>query len=45
MSSHSQATATTARSAIVVEAPIERAFRVFTEDLARQRGAVSLPSS
>src|SRR5437764_15223750 len=35
MSSHSQATATTARSAIVVEAPIERAFRVFTEDFDR----------
>src|SRR5437763_9725366 len=35
MSSHSQATATTARSAIVVDAPIERAFRVFTEDFDR----------
>jgi uncharacterized protein YndB with AHSA1/START domain len=32
MSSHTQAAATTARSSIVVEAPIERAFRVFTED-------------
>lgn len=32
MSSHSQAPATTVRSAIVVEAPIERAFRVFTEE-------------
>ena len=29
------ATATTARSSIVVEAPIERAFRVFTEDFGR----------
>src|SRR5436190_1656466 len=35
MSSHTQATATTVRSAIVVEAPIERAFRVFTEDFDR----------
>ena len=35
MSSHTQATATTAHSAIVVEAPIERAFRVFTEDFDR----------
>jgi hypothetical protein len=32
MSSHTQAAATTVRSSIVVEAPIERAFRVFTED-------------
>src|SRR5919198_578027 len=30
-----QATATTVRSSIVVEAPIERAFRVFTEDFGR----------
>src|SRR6266542_5952948 len=29
------ATATTVRSSIVVEAPIERAFRVFTEDFGR----------
>src|SRR5438046_5657547 len=35
MSSHTQTTATTVRSAIVVEAPIERAFRVFTEDFDR----------
>src|SRR6059058_5773977 len=35
MSSHTQATATTAHSAIVVEAPIERAFRAFTEDFDR----------
>jgi uncharacterized protein YndB with AHSA1/START domain len=35
MSSHTQATATTVRTAIVVEAPIERAFRVFTEDFDR----------
>ena len=35
MSSHTQATATSVRSAIVVEAPIERAFRVFTEDFDR----------
>jgi uncharacterized protein YndB with AHSA1/START domain len=32
MSSHTQAAATTVRSSIVVEAPIERAFRVFTEE-------------
>jgi uncharacterized protein YndB with AHSA1/START domain len=32
MSTHTQATATIVRTAIVVEAPIERAFRVFTED-------------
>lgn len=31
MSTHTQATATTVRSSIVVEAPIERAFAVFTE--------------
>jgi uncharacterized protein YndB with AHSA1/START domain len=35
MSIHTQATATSVRSAIVVEAPIERAFRVFTEDFDR----------
>lgn len=35
MSTHTQATATSVRSAIVVEAPIERAFRVFTEDFDR----------
>jgi uncharacterized protein YndB with AHSA1/START domain len=35
MSTHTQATVTTIRSAIVVEAPIERAFRVFTEDFDR----------
>ena len=32
MSSHTQAAATTVRSSIVVEAPIDRAFRVFTEE-------------
>ena len=32
MSSHTQAASTTVTSSIVVEAPIERAFRVFTED-------------
>jgi hypothetical protein len=35
MSTHTQATATTVRRAIVVQAPIERAFRVFTEDFDR----------
>jgi uncharacterized protein YndB with AHSA1/START domain len=35
MSTHSQATATSVRAAIVVEAPIDRAFRVFTEDFDR----------
>ena len=32
MSTHTQMTATTIRSSIVVDAPIDRAFRVFTED-------------
>lgn len=32
MNTHTQATATTVRHSIVVEAPLERAFRVFTED-------------
>jgi uncharacterized protein YndB with AHSA1/START domain len=32
MSTHTQVAATSVRSSIVVEAPIERAFRVFTED-------------
>ena len=32
MSTHTQMTATTVRSSIVVDAPIDRAFRVFTED-------------
>jgi uncharacterized protein YndB with AHSA1/START domain len=32
MSSHTQAAETTVRRSIVVEAPLERAFRVFTED-------------
>src|SRR5262249_5761479 len=32
MSTHTQTTATSIHIAIVVEAPIERAFRVFTED-------------
>ena len=35
MDTHTQATGTSVRSAIVVEAPIERAFRVFTEDFDR----------
>jgi uncharacterized protein YndB with AHSA1/START domain len=35
MSTNTQATATSVRAAIVVEAPIERAFRVFTEDFDR----------
>ena len=35
MNTHTQATATTVRSAIVVQAPIERAFRVFIEDFDR----------
>ena len=33
MSTHTQATASTVRLAIVVEAPLERAFRVFTEQM------------
>ena len=32
MSTHTQRAATTIRSSIVVDAPIDRAFRVFTED-------------
>ena len=32
MSTHTQMTATTIRSSIVVDVPIDRAFRVFTED-------------
>lgn len=32
MSTHTQAAATAIRSSIVVQAPIERAFRVFTKD-------------
>ena len=35
MSTHTQATPTSIRTAIVVDAPIERAFRVFTEDFDR----------
>jgi len=35
MSTHSQATASTVRCAVVVDAPIEKAFRVFTEDFDR----------
>jgi DNA-binding transcriptional ArsR family regulator/uncharacterized protein YndB with AHSA1/START domain len=35
MSSHTQTPARTVRSTIVVEAPIERAFRVFTEEFDR----------
>jgi uncharacterized protein YndB with AHSA1/START domain len=35
MSTHTQAAATSVHCAIVVEAPIERAFRVFTEDFDR----------
>jgi uncharacterized protein YndB with AHSA1/START domain len=35
MSTHTQATATTVRNSIVVEAPIERAFKTFVEDFDR----------
>jgi uncharacterized protein YndB with AHSA1/START domain len=35
MSTHTQATATSVHAAIVVEAPIERAFNVFTDDFDR----------
>jgi uncharacterized protein YndB with AHSA1/START domain len=35
MSSHTQAPATTVGSSIVVDAPIERAFKVFTEEFDR----------
>ena len=35
MSTHAQTSATSVRKEIVVEAPIERAFRVFTEDFDR----------
>jgi uncharacterized protein YndB with AHSA1/START domain len=35
MSTHTQATATTVRSSVVVDAPIERAFEAFTEDFDR----------
>jgi uncharacterized protein YndB with AHSA1/START domain len=35
MSTHTQAASTTVRTAIVVDAPIDRAFRVFTEDFDR----------
>jgi uncharacterized protein YndB with AHSA1/START domain len=35
MNNHTQARATTVRCAVVVEAPIEQAFRVFTEDFDR----------
>jgi uncharacterized protein YndB with AHSA1/START domain len=35
MNTHTQATATTVRSSIVVDAPIDRAFRVFTEDFGK----------
>jgi len=35
MSTHTQATATSIRTAIVVEAPLERAFAVFTGDFDR----------
>lgn len=35
MSTNTQDTATAVRSAIVVDAPLERAFRVFTEDFDR----------
>ncbi len=35
MSSHTRTAATTVTSSIVVEAPIERAFRVFTEDFGK----------
>ena len=39
MSTHTQATATSVRSSIVVQAPIERAFRVFVDDF----GAIKPP--
>jgi uncharacterized protein YndB with AHSA1/START domain len=39
MSTHTRATATSVHMAILVEAPIERAFRVFTEDF----GAIKPP--
>ena len=35
MNTHTQATATTVRCTVVVDAPIERAFRVFTEEFDR----------
>jgi uncharacterized protein YndB with AHSA1/START domain len=35
VSTHTQATATSVRSSIVVQAPIERAFQVFVEDFDR----------
>src|SRR5438270_10536459 len=35
MNTHTQATATTVRCAVVVEAPIEQAFGVFTDDFDR----------
>jgi uncharacterized protein YndB with AHSA1/START domain len=35
MSSHTQQTSATARSAITVQAPVDRAFRVFTEEFDR----------
>jgi uncharacterized protein YndB with AHSA1/START domain len=35
MSTHTQATATTVRSSVVVEAPIDQAFKRFTEDFDR----------
>jgi uncharacterized protein YndB with AHSA1/START domain len=35
MNSHTQATATTVRRSTAVDAPIERAFQVFTEDFGR----------
>jgi uncharacterized protein YndB with AHSA1/START domain len=35
MSSHTQARATTVRHSVVIEAPIERAFDVFTQDFDR----------
>lgn len=39
MSTHTRATGTSVRSEVVVDAPIERAFRVFTEDF----GAIKPP--
>ena len=35
MSTHTQMTATTVRSSIVVDAPLDRAFRMFTEEFGR----------
>ena len=41
MSTHTQRAATTVRSSIVVAAPIDRAFRVFTEDFGAFKPALA----